>query len=75
MRGGPELRITGTVTTVTPDTSVEITQDREDSQEKDTQSAARVITITDTDTIDAATLERWAVGERVEVVIKALGGV
>lgn len=75
MRGGPELRITGTVTTVNADTSVVITQDREESQDKEGQTAARVITLTDTDTIDAATLERWAVGERIEVIFKSLGGV
>jgi hypothetical protein len=77
MRHGPELRISGTVTTVNADTSVVITQDREESQDKDTMVAARTVTITEADTASDPTTgpgDRWVVGEKVEVCVRSLGG-
>lgn len=75
MRNGPEIRITGHVTTVTGDTSVVITQDREDSNELNTQAAARTVTITEADTSgQTATGDRWVLNERIEVVVRALDG-
>lgn len=68
MRNGPEIRITGNVTTVNADTSVVITEQREESQDKNLQSAARVITITQ------ALTAGWRVGEKVEVIVNSLGG-
>lgn len=68
MRNGPEQRFTTAVTTVNADTSIVLTVDRENTQDKNVQSAARTITITETLTAG------WRSGERVEVVLKALGG-
>jgi hypothetical protein len=68
MRNGPELRITGNVTTVNADTSIVVTEQKEESQDKNLQSAARVITITQ------ALTAGWRSGEKVEIVVKALGG-
>jgi hypothetical protein len=68
MRNGPVLRITGNVTTVNADTSVVVTEQKEESQDKNLQSAARVITVT-----QAATAG-WRVGEKVEVIVNSLGG-
>ena len=75
MRNGPEIRISGTVTVVNADTSVVITQDREESQDLNTQAAARTVTITEADTSGlTATGDRWVVGEKVEVLVRSLGG-
>ena len=68
MRNGPELRITGNVTTVTADTSVVVTEQREESQDKNIQTAARLVTLTQ------ALTAGWRVGEKVEIVVKSLGG-
>jgi uncharacterized protein (DUF736 family) len=68
MRNGPEVRITGNVTTVTADTSVAITEQQEESQDQHVQGAARVITLTQ------ALTAGWRVGEKVEVVVKSLSG-
>ncbi|HJR01781.1 MAG TPA: hypothetical protein VKA83_09125 [Methylomirabilota bacterium] len=62
MRNGPEIRITGNVTTVNADTSVVVTEQREESMDKNLQSAARVVTITQ------ALTAGWVVGEKVEVL-------
>lgn len=68
MRNGPELRITGAVTTVTADTSVVITQAAGDSQEVNQQAADLVVTMTQ------ALTAGWRVGERVEITVRSLGG-
>lgn len=68
MRNGPEIEITGNVTTVNADTSVVITEQREESQDKDLQSAARVVTITQ------ALTAGWRVGEKVLICVTSLGG-
>lgn len=68
MRNGPETRYTGTVTTINANTSVVITQDRGDSEDINTQSAARTVTLTE------ATTAGWRSGERIEVIVKSLGG-
>ncbi len=68
MRNGPEIRITGNVTTVNADVSVVITEQRPESQDKNLQTAARVITLTQTLTAG------WRVGEKVEVIVSSLGG-
>lgn len=83
MRNGPEIRITGNVTTVNADTSVVITEQREESQDKNLQSAARVITLTQTKTGASTGIPTppgegvgtgWRVGEKVEVIVNSLGG-
>ena len=68
MRNGPEQRFTAAVTTVTTDTSIVLTVDRTNTQDKDNQVAARTITMTETLTAG------WRSGERVEVTIRSLGG-
>lgn len=68
MRNGPEVRITGTVTTINADTSIVVTEKKEESQDKNLQSAARTVTLT-----QAATAG-WRLGEHVEVCIRALDG-
>ncbi len=68
MRNGPEVRITGNVTTVNADTSVVITEEKPASQDKNLQSAARAVTITQ------ALTAGWRVGEKVEVTFTSLGG-
>ena len=68
MRNGPEIRITGTVTTVTSNTSIVITEKKEESQDSSLQSAARTVTVT-----QAATAG-WRTGEHVEVILRALDG-
>lgn len=68
MRNGAEIRITGNVTTVNADVSVVITEQKEESQDKNLQSAARVVTITQ------ALTAGWRVGEKVEVIVNSLGG-
>jgi hypothetical protein len=67
MRNGPELRITGNVTTVNADTSVVITEQKEESQDKNLQSAARVITLTQ------ALTAGWRSGEKIEITVRSLG--
>jgi hypothetical protein len=80
MRNGPEIRITGNVTTVTANTSVVITEQREESEDKNLQTAARVITLTQTLTgadvppAQSGAGTGWRVGEKVEVIFKSLGG-
>lgn len=74
MRNGPEIRITGNVTTVNADTSVVITEQREESQDKNIQTAARVVTITQTETGPEVGGGTWRVGEKVEVIVNSLGG-
>lgn len=66
MRGGPELRITGNVTTVTGDTSVVITEQIEETMDQNQGTTARVITLTQVET------DGWAVGEKVEVSVRSL---
>lgn len=66
MRGGPELRITGNVTTVNADTSVVITEQLEETMDLNQGATARVVTVTQVET------DGWAVGEKVEVVVKSL---
>lgn len=68
VRNGPQLRITGNVTTVNADTSVVITEQKEESQDKNLQVAARVVTITQ------ALTAGWRSGEKVEVTVTSLGG-
>lgn len=68
MRNGPEIEITGNVTTINADTSVVITEQREESQDKNLQSAARVVTITQ------ALTAGWRVGEKVLICVTSLGG-
>lgn len=68
MRNGPEIRITGNVTTVNADTSVVVTEQKEESQDKNLQTAARVITVTQ------ALTAGWRVGEKVEITVTSLGG-
>lgn len=77
MRNGPEFRLTGNVTTVTADTSVVITEQREETQEKNLQTAARLVTLTQTKTgVDttAGVGTGWRVGEKVEVIFRAISG-
>ena len=68
MRNGPSIRITGNVTTVNADVSVVITEQKEESQDKNLQSAARVITLTQ------ALTAGWRVGEKIEITVESLGG-
>lgn len=68
MRNGPEIEITGNVTAVNADTSVVITEQREESQDKNLQAAARVVTITQ------ALTAGWRVGEKVLICVTSLGG-
>lgn len=68
MRNGPEIKITGNVTTVNADTSVVVTEQKEESQDTSLQAAARVVTLTQTLTAG------WRVGEKVEIVVRSLGG-
>lgn len=68
MRNGPETRYTGSVTTINANTSVVITQDGGDSHDINTQAADRTVTITE------ATTAGWRSGERVEVIVRSLGG-
>jgi hypothetical protein len=68
MRNGPEQRFTAAVSTLNTDTSVVLTVDRDNTQDLGVQSAARTITMTETLTAG------WRSGERVEVIIRSLGG-
>lgn len=65
MRGGPEQRITAAVTTVTPDTSVVLTQVDGDSQDD-----LGITTIT----IAMALTNGWVVGQRIEVRLVDMSG-
>lgn len=65
MRGGPEVRITGAVTTVNADTSVVITQD-----DANTMDQKDITTVT----IAMALTSGWTVGEVVEIAVRSLGG-
>lgn len=68
MRNGPEIRLTGTVTTINADTSVVITEKREETQDKNVTSATRTVTLTQ------ALTAGWRTGEHIEVCIRALDG-
>lgn len=68
MRNGPEQRFTAAVSTLNADTSVVLTVDREATQDLPVQVAARTITMTETKTAG------WRAGERVEIIIRSLGG-
>lgn len=68
MRNGPEQRFTAAVTTVNADTSIVLTVDRDNTQDLGVQVAARTITMTETLTAG------WREGERVEVIVRSLGG-
>lgn len=68
MRNGPEIRITGNITTVTPNVSVVFTEQREESQDKNIDTVALVVTI------PQALTAGWRVGEKLELSLKALSG-
>jgi hypothetical protein len=75
MRNGPEFRITGNVTTVTADTSIVVTEQREETQEKNLQTAARLVTLTQTKTgVETGVGTGWRVGEKVEVIFRSISG-